>query len=97
MNQRSPATSLPIAPCIVPGDTVAFRGYLRDADYGRFRLPSTTQVQIIAELQGYYDGEQEPFRYETTLELDENGGFDSQFELTGRCTSGYVWHPGHRK
>ncbi|MCA9980405.1 MAG: Ig-like domain-containing protein, partial [Anaerolineales bacterium] len=67
-------------PLYRPGHTVYFRGYLRDNNYGRFSLPTQTNLTVVAEEYGFY-GESEPFRLEIPVTVDENGGFDAEFDL----------------
>jgi alpha-2-macroglobulin len=67
-------------PLYRPGDTVYVKGYVRLNDYGRFALPSQTQVRVELTQTGFY-GESEPFQQELMLPLNTLGGFDGEFVL----------------
>lgn len=74
-------------PLYRPGDTVYFRGYLRDNNYGRYRLPTNSSVTVVAEQRGF-SGEEEPFQLELTLDVDSNGGFSGEFDLPDEARLG---------
>ncbi|MCB0035570.1 MAG: hypothetical protein KDE51_16170, partial [Anaerolineales bacterium] len=76
-------------PLYRPGDTVYFRGSVRDTDYGRYQLPSDIkQLTLMVQPQRYYASNEEPFSYETNLELDERGNFSGEFELPAEADLG---------
>lgn len=68
-------------PIYRPGDTVYFRGILRDADYGRYGLPGRNTVPISVNSLTYYEGENASFSQELTLPTEDNGTFSGQFTL----------------
>lgn len=68
-------------PIYRPGDTVYFRGILRDANYGRYGLSGRASVPISVNSLSYYGGEDPSFSQEFTLPVEDNGTFSGQFSL----------------
>ncbi|HET6445868.1 MAG TPA: Ig-like domain-containing protein [candidate division Zixibacteria bacterium] len=64
-------------PIYRPGDTVHFRGIVRDTDFGRYPLPSDQQVAI--ELYSLIEYETVDFGFNATL--DENGEFNGEYVI----------------
>ncbi len=62
-------------PIYRPGQTVFFRGIVRDEDDASYTLPDLTSVDVVIR-----DEEWDPV-YEETLPLDEFGGFSGTIEL----------------
>ncbi len=67
-------------PIYRPGDTVYFKGVLREADYGRYTLPARESVTVKVEYYSFFEAAQ-ALGYEEDLTLDEFGAFDGQFTL----------------
>ncbi|MDX1665494.1 MAG: Ig-like domain-containing protein, partial [Candidatus Promineifilaceae bacterium] len=67
-------------PIYRPGDTVYFRGILRDANYARYGLPQEGEVTVEMEFTSYY----EPADSESvalTLPVDANGTFNGAYQI----------------
>ena len=62
-------------PIYRPGDTVFFKGIVRDTDFGRYPLPTKEDVTITMLFLNDYS--EVAFRYETTV--DENGEFSGEY------------------
>ncbi|HUM68824.1 MAG TPA: Ig-like domain-containing protein, partial [Chloroflexota bacterium] len=66
-------------PIYRPGDTVYFRGIVRDTNYGRYNPTSLTTLPMIVESWANYQDEATDLRESFTL--DKNGAFTGQFVL----------------
>ncbi len=64
-------------PIYRPGDTVHFRGILRDTDFGRYPFPTTSSVELKMD----YLSEYEPTDYTFRADLDENGEFSGDYVI----------------
>ncbi|MBK9049952.1 MAG: Ig-like domain-containing protein [Chloroflexi bacterium] len=65
-------------PIYRPGDTVAFRGILRDQNYGRYDVSGRDTVDLQLISYNYYEGSEiETIRLEP--EVDSNGNFSGEF------------------
>ncbi|MGB3714627.1 MAG: MG2 domain-containing protein, partial [Candidatus Promineifilaceae bacterium] len=64
-------------PIYRPGDTVHYRGIVRDTDFGRFPLP-TNQT---ATVELYFLSQYEPIEYEFRTTVDENGEFSGEYVI----------------
>ncbi len=60
-----------------PGDTVNFRGILRQPNYGRYNLPRQSEVKVGLAFLYEYDPDQ-PFE---TVAVDQNGNFSGSFDI----------------
>lgn len=65
-------------PIYRPGDTVYFKGIVRDQDYGRYHQPTLDAVNIDVSGQWPVDNAS---IYHEELPLDERGAVDGQFTL----------------
>jgi alpha-2-macroglobulin len=64
-------------PIYRPGDTVRFKGIVRDTDYGRYPLPTIQSVAMsMMYLNDYSD-----VRFSLTLALNENGEFEGEYVI----------------
>ena len=64
-------------PIYRPGDTVYYRGIVRDTDYGRYPLPTVDSVNVGLEFTTNY----ETVDYEVRTTLDENGEFSGEYVI----------------
>lgn len=64
-------------PIYRPGDTVHFRGIVRDTNYGRYPFPTATSVALKIN----YLREFETVDYEFAADLDDNGEFSGQYVI----------------
>jgi uncharacterized protein YfaS (alpha-2-macroglobulin family) len=62
-------------PIYRPGDTVFYRGVVRDTDYGRYPLPTDDTVTVSLDFITNY----ESAGYQETFTVDENGEFNGQY------------------
>jgi uncharacterized protein YfaS (alpha-2-macroglobulin family) len=67
-------------PIYRPGDTVYFKGILREADYGRYNLPERESVTVKVEYISFFEPS-EDLGIEQELTLDEFGAFDGEFTV----------------
>ncbi|HSM58263.1 MAG TPA: Ig-like domain-containing protein [Candidatus Sulfomarinibacteraceae bacterium] len=67
-------------PIYRPGDTVHFRGILRDSSYARYNLPQREDIPVRVEFASFYEPER-PLEYADVLALNENGAFDGEFTI----------------
>src|SRR5690606_17389104 len=69
-------------PIYRPGDTVYFKGILREANYGRYDLPgrARSEVAVRAEYFSFFDGTQEVL-FEQSVSVDEFGTFCGEIAL----------------
>ncbi|MBK8935493.1 MAG: Ig-like domain-containing protein [Chloroflexi bacterium] len=65
-------------PIYRPGDTVYFKGILREQDYGRYQQPALEDVTITVE--GYWPAENIAI-FRESLPLDAHGAVNGQFTL----------------
>ncbi len=65
-------------PIYRPGDTVYYRGILRNSNYARYELPGREEVRILGEFISFF-GQDDSVDYEVTLPVDENGTFSGEF------------------
>jgi uncharacterized protein YfaS (alpha-2-macroglobulin family) len=68
-------------PIYRPGDTVQYRGILRDSNYARYDLTSREEVQVQAQFISFFEPESDAIDYEVTLPVDENGTFSGEFPI----------------
>ena len=64
-------------PIYRPGDTVHFRGIVRDTNYGRYPFPTSDSVMLKMD----YLSEYEPTDYTFRADLDENGEFSGEYVI----------------
>ncbi|MGD2049033.1 MAG: Ig-like domain-containing protein, partial [Chloroflexota bacterium] len=64
-------------PIYRPGDTVFFKGIVRDTDYGRYPLPTNEDVSMTMLFLNDYS--EIDFQFETTV--DENGEFSGEYQI----------------
>ncbi|MFZ0544057.1 MAG: Ig-like domain-containing protein [Candidatus Promineifilaceae bacterium] len=64
-------------PIYRPGDTVHFKGIVRDTNFGRYPLPTNQNISLNMTFLNNY--EEVPFNYETTL--DANGEFSGEYQI----------------
>ena len=64
-------------PIYRPGDTVYFKGIVRDTDYGRYPLPTKEDVTVTMMFLNDYS--EIDFKYETAV--DENGEFSGEYQI----------------
>lgn len=64
-------------PIYRPGDTVHFKGIVRDTNYGRYPLPTNQEISLNMTFLNNY--EEIPFDFATTL--DENGEFSGEYQI----------------
>ena len=67
-------------PIYRPGDTVHYRGILRDANYARYGLPGREEVTVRAEFFSFFEPSEE-LDYAVTLPVDANGTFNGTFTV----------------
>lgn len=67
-------------PIYRPGDTVYFKGIVRDADYGRYLPPSTRSLRIEFNPTFYVEGGSFNQSFEVLVQPD--GSFDGEFVLS---------------
>ena len=66
-------------PIYRPGDTVHFRGIVRDTIYGRYPLPTRQTATVVIEAFSYFESSQTVFEGDVTL--DDGGGFSAEFTI----------------
>ena len=66
-------------PIYRPGDTVYFKGIVRDTDFGRYNLPDVKSLEISVN-PNFYFGE-ESFSETFDVTLDEDGVFSGEFVI----------------
>ncbi len=66
-------------PIYRPGDTVYFKGIVRDADYGRYTLPSARNLRLDFNPAFYMDGQSISDSFDVTIQPD--GSFDGEYTL----------------
>jgi len=64
-------------PLYRPGDTVNFRGIVRDTNYGRYALPSDDRVRLTMDFFTSF----EPTDFEWEGTLDDNGEFSGEYQI----------------
>jgi uncharacterized protein YfaS (alpha-2-macroglobulin family) len=64
-------------PIYRPGDTVHFKGILRDTDYGRYPLPTESVVTAGLDFISAF----EELNWELELTADANGEFSGEYEI----------------
>ncbi len=67
-------------PIYRPGDTVHYRGILRDANYARYSLPAREAVQIRVEFVSFFEPDS-TIEYETTVQVGANGAFSGEYQI----------------
>jgi hypothetical protein len=78
-------------PIYRPGDTVYFRGIVRNTDFGRYQPPTLPSLQISVEAWSNYSDEELYFL--ETMELDDNGSFSGEVVLPATMAPGeYILH-----
>jgi alpha-2-macroglobulin len=73
-------------PIYRPGDTVYFKGIVRDADYGRYLSPSARSLRIDVNPAFYMDGESLSDNFTVTIQPD--GSFDGEYTLPAEMPLG---------
>lgn len=73
-------------PIYRPGDTVYFKGIVRDADYGRYLSPSARNLRIDLNPAFYMDGESLSDSFTVTIQPD--GSFDGEYTLPAEMPLG---------
>lgn len=66
-------------PIYRPGDTVYFKGILREADYGRYALPTEEQVTVVFSTNFFT--EEQGLREDVRVDVSEDGIFSGEFQL----------------
>jgi uncharacterized protein YfaS (alpha-2-macroglobulin family) len=74
-------------PIYRPGDTVHFKGILRETNYSRYALPEREAVMVSVEYFSFFEGGQS-FPYAENLPLDEFGTFDGNFTIPSEARLG---------
>lgn len=74
-------------PIYRPGDTVHYRGILRETNYARYALPAREQVTVRAEYISFFEPS-EQLNYEVALPIDEYGGFSGEYVIPEDATLG---------
>jgi uncharacterized protein YfaS (alpha-2-macroglobulin family) len=64
-------------PIYRPGDTVHFKGILRDTDYGRYPLPSESTVTVGLDFLSAF----EQLSWELEVTADANGEFSGEYQI----------------
>lgn len=67
-------------PIYRPGDTVHYRGIVRQPNYARYGLPERDQITVRAEYVSFFEPS-EQLSYEVTLPLDEYGAFSGEYVI----------------
>lgn len=67
-------------PIYRPGDTVYFKGIVRDANYGRYNLPNPQLLDINLYQASYFSEQQ--FNETLTVEVGPDGSFNGSYELS---------------
>lgn len=77
-------------PIYRPGDTIHFRGILRQADHSRYRLPASSTVAISIESFSFGFGEDENDSLNETIivTIDERGLFSGEFTIPAEALLG---------
>lgn len=71
-------------PIYRPGDTVHFKGIVRQSGYGRYSLPADDQFTLVMMFLNDYS--EVDFNYKTTL--DENGEFSGEYQIPDEAALG---------
>ncbi|MCP4427916.1 MAG: hypothetical protein GY803_25815, partial [Chloroflexi bacterium] len=66
-------------PIYRPGDTLYYKGIVRDTNYGRYTLPSLTNLDLRLSSNSFFGGE----TFERTLSVDvaADGSFSGEYQL----------------
>lgn len=77
-------------PIYRPGDTIYFRGILREADYGRYTLPTpgTVEINIESFNLGFGEVENDPFNETINVNIDALGLFSGEFTIPAEAAVG---------
>ncbi|HZD09720.1 MAG TPA: Ig-like domain-containing protein [Candidatus Binatia bacterium] len=67
-------------PIYRPGDTVHYRGIVREANYARYGLPERESVQLRVEFASFLESDQ-TVDYETTVSISPNGTFGGEYVI----------------
>jgi len=67
-------------PIYRPGDTVYFKGIVRDTNFGRYLLPDVEELQLNIN-PNFFFGENEVFSEVFDVTLDEDGVFTGEYTL----------------
>ncbi|MEW5988505.1 MAG: Ig-like domain-containing protein, partial [Chloroflexota bacterium] len=73
-------------PIYRPGDTVYFRGVVREPHFGRYNLPEQDSVTLGMDFSSGWDYQN--LDYRETFELDENGGFSGEYAIAADASLG---------
>lgn len=66
-------------PIYRPGDTVHFKGIVRNTGFGRFSLPSVTSLELTINPDSYWG--EETFKDKLNVTVDEKGVFSGDYVL----------------
>ena len=80
MTRPDEFASLTDRPIYRPGDTVYYRGIVRQPNYARYGLPERDQITVRAEYVSFFEPS-EQLGYEVTLPLDEYGAFSGEYVI----------------
>jgi uncharacterized protein YfaS (alpha-2-macroglobulin family) len=67
-------------PIYRPGDTVYFKGIVRDPNYGRYNLPAVDSLEVTIEYTNFFDSTP-PETFRVTAEIDETGAFTGEYPI----------------
>jgi alpha-2-macroglobulin len=73
-------------PIYRPGDTVHYRGIVRENDYGRYNLPRSQPLTLAVDYGSYFESGSRFF--EVTVTPDANGNFSGEFSLPAEAQLG---------
>ena len=68
-------------PIYRPGDTVYYKGIVRDTNFGRYTLPDIEQLNVTVNPNFFFGEEADSFTDSFTVELDADGVFYGEFAL----------------
>lgn len=74
-------------PIYRPGDTVYYKGIVRETNFGRYEIPADVQELVLSVTPNFYMGESS-FSQEFTVTLDEDGVFYGEFLIPEDITLG---------
>lgn len=74
-------------PIYRPGDTVYYRGILREANYARYNLPQRDSVSLGVEFVSFLEP-QEAIEFETQAQVSANGTFHGEYVIPANAPLG---------
>jgi uncharacterized protein YfaS (alpha-2-macroglobulin family) len=73
-------------PIYRPGDTVHYKGIVRDTSYGRYNLPSVSTAELV--LSAAFFSEEQGLQETFTVNVDEEGAFSGEYTLPADVSLG---------